>query len=172
MGSRDQGVDKVRWAVIPRTLCFVTNGDDILLLKHAVHKKVFPGRYNGVGGHLERGEDPHAGALREVREETGLSVNRMRLRGITHIDPGQAVGILLFVFTATSDSRLLGSSDEGTLEWVPLARVDELPLVEDLPLLFPRLFGVCKIDLPFFAHVRYNDADEMIMTFAENDGTF
>src|SRR6185295_17080859 len=93
MSASEQGVDKNRWAVIPRTLCFVINGDDVLLLKRAPHKRVFPGRYNGVGGHLERDEDPHAGAIREIREETGLEIGDVSLRGITHVDPGGDTGI-------------------------------------------------------------------------------
>lgn len=172
MGSSDQGVDKGRWKVIPRTLCFVTNNNDVLLLKRAPHRRVFPGRYNGVGGHLERDEDPRSGAIREIREETGLVVSQVQLRGITHIDPGNDPGILLFIFTAISESRTFVPCDEGTLEWVSLRRVDELPLVEDLAFVLPRLFGNEKTDLPFFAHVRYNDVDQMLMTFAENAGSF
>jgi len=63
MGAKDQGADATagRWLVIPRTLCFVTHGDDVLLLKRAGHKRVYPGLYNGVGGHLERDEDPLTG---------------------------------------------------------------------------------------------------------------
>src|SRR5262249_28052912 len=174
MGSDDQGVDKSRWAVIPRTLCFVTNGDDVLLLKRAPHKRAFPDRYNGVGGHLERDEDPLSGAIREIREETGLLVRDVTLRGIRHVDAGGDTGIVLFVFAAVADSRDLLPCDEGTLEWVPLAGVGDLPLVEDLPLVLPRLFGnfVSDLPLPFFAHVRYNDAEQMIMMFAEKAGSF
>ncbi len=168
MGANDQGVDKARWAAIPRTLCFVTNGNDVLLLKRAAHKRAFPGLYNGVGGHLERNEDPYSGAVREIHEETGLSVSQVQLRGITHIDPRGEVGILLFIFTAVTESREVGICDEGTLEWIPLTRVFDLPLVEDLPTVLPLLFGDAKIGLPFFAHVRYNDADQLIMTFAAN----
>src|SRR5262245_60745296 len=149
MGSSDQGVDKARWKVIPRTLCFITNGDDVLLLKRAAHKRAFHGRYNGVGGHLERDEDPYAVAIREIREETGLSVNQVRLKGITHVNPGGDTGILLFVFTGVSESRSVSPGDEGNLEWIPLATVNNYPLVEDLPILLPRLFGIHKIDLPF-----------------------
>lgn len=54
MGVKEQGMDSTtiqgRWQVIPRTLCFVTNSDDILLMKHALHKKIFPNHYNGLGG--------------------------------------------------------------------------------------------------------------------------
>jgi 8-oxo-dGTP diphosphatase len=169
MGAADQGADASsgRWMTIPRTLSFVTSGGDVLLIKRAAHKRVFPGRYNGLGGHLERDEDPRSGAIREIREETGLSVRDLRLRGISNIDAGQSVGILLFTFTAVSDSRMLANCDEGTLEWVPIAGAQNLPLAEDLPILLPRLFGSNASDVPFFAHVWYDSSDQMMITFAE-----
>ena len=152
---------------IPRTLCFISNGDDILLIKRAEHKRVFPGRYNGIGGHVERNEDPRSSVLREICEETGLSVHHVRFRGVCHVDAGQGVGILMFVFTAEADSREVVDCDEGSLHWVPIAAVQELPLVEDLPVLLPRLFGAAEHDAPFFAHIHYDAADHIIMTFAE-----
>lgn len=87
MGSKDQGTDTSRWKVIPRTLCFITNGADVLLMKRAMHKRAFPGRYNGIGGHIERDEDPFTSARREIREETGLAVDDLRLRGIVTSTP-------------------------------------------------------------------------------------
>jgi 8-oxo-dGTP diphosphatase len=167
MGAEEQGIDPTRWMVIPRTLCFITYDDHVLLLRRAAHKRVFPNRYNGIGGHLERNEDPLSGALREIEEETGLTVHRIQFRGISHIDAGQNVGIVLFVFTAVADSRKFTDSDEGTLEWVPIANVNHLPLVEDLPLLLPRLFGPGAVASPFFAHVSYDAANAMIMTFVD-----
>src|SRR5262249_9445414 len=116
MGAADQGVDPDggRWKVIPRTLCFITNGGDVLLMKRAEHRRVFPGRYNGIGGHLEREEDPLSGALREIREETGLSVANIRLRAVCNVDPKHSVGIVLFVFTAEAHSREVHECEEGT----------------------------------------------------------
>jgi 8-oxo-dGTP diphosphatase len=167
MGAKDQGADATagRWLTIPRTLCFVTHGDDILLLKRAAHKRVYPGRYNGLGGHLERDEDPLTGAMREVLEETGLAVKSAEFCGVIHVDAGEDTGILVFVFKAEAASRQFADSDEGTLEWVPRARIGELPVVEDLPAMLARIFDDPR-PLPFFAHSSYDSNDEQILAFA------
>lgn len=167
MGAKDQGADATagRWLTLPRTLCFVTHGSDVLLMKRGAHRRVYPGRYNGVGGHIERDEDPLTGAVREIQEETGLDVTGIRLRGVLHVDAGEATGILVFIFTAQAASRAFTDCDEGTLEWVPLDAVDDLPLVEDLPLLLPILFDHPDAP-PFFAHTSYDADDQMIMVFA------
>ena len=83
MGRQDQGVavSRNRYQVIPRTLCFITHGDDVLLLLGGSHKRIWAGRYNGVGGHIEPGEDVYEATLREVAEETGLAVHDVRPRG-------------------------------------------------------------------------------------------
>ncbi|MGQ9849239.1 MAG: NUDIX hydrolase [Aggregatilineaceae bacterium] len=168
MGAKDQGADAIagRWLVIPRTLCFVTHGEDVLLLKRSAHKRVYPGLYNGVGGHLERDEDPLSGAVREIQEETGLDVTNVRLRGIIHVDAGEPNGIVVFVFSAEAVSRDFVNTDEGTLEWVPRHQALELPLVEDLPVLLQMLFESGPETGPFFAHTSYDAADQLVMVFA------
>jgi 8-oxo-dGTP diphosphatase len=168
MGAYEQGADAItgRWLTISRTLSFVTNGNDLLLMKRDLKRRVFPGLYNGLGGHIERGEDPYTSALREIREESGLIVQNLQLCGVYQIDAKQATGITLFVFTAESLSRTVSECDEGTLHWIPLADVYKLPLVEDLPIVLPRLFQP-TITLPFFAHVHYDEADRLVMHFAE-----
>ncbi len=171
MGAKDQGADVSavlhRWQVVPRTLCFVTYQDDILLMKRAPHKRVFPNHYNGVGGHIERDEDPYTGALREIKEETGLDVVNMRYCGTTHIDAGESTGILLFIFVAEATTHTVIDSEEGTLHWLPIIEVlqnirtrsDDLKLVEDLPMILTMIFDGGQ--LPFFAHVSYDDADQI-----------
>lgn len=172
MGAKGQGADSQtvegRWQVVPRTLCFVTNGDDILLMKRGAHKRIFPNHYNGLGGHIERGEDPMTSALREIKEETGLDVVNMQYCGSTHIDAGQATGILLYIFKAEATTREVVESDEGTLHWLPLQNVltrDDLPLVEDLPIVLPMIFRDGAI--PFFAHVSYDENDQIVFQLAK-----
>jgi 8-oxo-dGTP diphosphatase len=164
MGAHEQGADATqgRWLVIPRTLCLVTHGSDLLLLKRGAHKRVFPNKYNGLGGHIERGESPTAGAIREIKEEAGLDVRNIRLRGIIHIDAGHSNGIMLFVYTAESLSREFIEGEEGRLEWIPLEEVHSKDLVEDLYILIPRLF---ESDEFFSAQVYYNEQDRMVLHF-------
>ena len=170
MGAREQGAEATtdRWMTIPRTLCFVLNDDDVLLMKRAAHRRVFPNCYNGVGGHIERDEDPASCALREIREETGLKVRNLRLRGIHNIDAGVESGIMIFVFTAESvDRNFIDAEEEGTLHWIKIEDALDLDLVEDLPQVLPRVLNMADDDAPYFAHVSYDEQDNIRITFTE-----
>ncbi|MCA0453112.1 MAG: NUDIX domain-containing protein [Chloroflexi bacterium] len=167
MGANEQGAGATqnRWLTIPRTLCFVLNGSDVLLMKRAPHKRVFPNRYNGVGGHIERDEDPMTSAKREILEETGLTVDHLQLCAVYNIDAGEAIGIVLFVFTAQTNSRDVISNEEGTLHWLPRSEVLNYDLVEDLPIILPRILDE-NASFPFFIHVSYDEHDQIKMRFA------
>jgi len=164
MSAKEQGADAIqnRWLTIPRTLCFVMNGDDVLLMKRASTRRVFPNRYNGVGGHIEHDETPEEGAKREIFEETGLHIEKMRLCGIHNIDAGSPTGILLFVFLAyTSERNTIGDEREGTLHWVHKDMVKSLDLVEDLPQILPYVINMSPQAPPYFAHVSYDSQDRI-----------
>ncbi len=169
MGANEQGADATqnRWLTIPRTLCFVLNGSDVLLMKRAAHKRVFPNQYNGVGGHIERDEDPLTSARREILEETGLIVNKLQLRAVYNIDARASTGIVLFVFTAESQNRDVTANSEGTLHWIPQNEVAKYDLVEDLPIILPRVLAMSKTDSPLFVHVSYDQNDQIQMRFAD-----
>lgn len=168
MGANEQGADATqnRWLTIPRTLCFVLNGSDVLLMKRAPHKRVFPNQYNGVGGHIERDEDPFTSAKREILEETGLTVDDLQLRAVYNIDAGADTGIVLFVFTAESTSREVIANEEGMLHWIPQSDVTQYDLVEDLPIILPRVLNMNSLS-PYFIHVSYDEHDQIIMRFAD-----
>ncbi len=168
MGASEQGSSQIkgRWLVVPRTLCFILNGDDVLLMKRASHKRIFPNRYNGVGGHIERNEDPLSSASREIREETGLEVRDLHLRAVYNVDAGDEVGIGVFIFTAISDQRTTTESDEGTLHWIPRVEVLNYDLVEDIPLILPRILAMGPHDPPLFVHLSYDDSDRIQLRFA------
>ena len=169
MGATEQGANATsgRWLVIPRTLTFIVNGEDVLLLKRAAHKRIFPNRYNGVGGHIERDEDVLTSARREVEEETGLRVHDLALRAVYNVDANDETGIVLFVFVGKSDSRDVIANDEGTLHWVTVNALNQLDLIEDLLELLPRVLVMGDGDAPLFYHVSYDTNDVIRMRLAD-----
>jgi len=167
MPAFDQGVHPERYQLIPRVLCFITRGRNVLLLKGAPTKRIWANKYNGVGGHVERGEDFYAAAKREIAGETRLAVRDLRLRGAINIDAGQATGIGMFVFTAVADSRKTVSGGEGMLEWVPFDQIGQRDLVEDLPTLLPKVLAMTDDDPPFFGRYWYDASGRLQIEFSE-----
>lgn len=167
MPAADQGVSQDRYQLIPRTLIFLTRGESVLLLKGAPDKRIWAGRYNGVGGHLEKGEDVYTAARRELQEETGLVPDQIRLVGTVTVDAGGDTGISLFVIRGECKAGEPRPSAEGDLEWVAFDKIQEKPLVEDLPTLLPRVLAWKKEDPPFAASYTYDDSDNLVIRFAE-----
>jgi 8-oxo-dGTP diphosphatase len=138
---------------IVATLGYILSPDRRRVL--LIHRNTRPddqhlGKYNGLGGKLDRDEDVLGGFRREIREEAGIECEQVTLRG-TISWPGfgrSGEDWLAFVFLV---SRFSGTpqdgNHEGTLEWVAVDRILELPLWEGdrhfLPLVFdddPRPF--------------------------------
>ncbi len=170
MGAAAQGIDDPlgRWLTVPRTVAFICHEDFVLLLKRRKDSRIYPGCYNGVGGHLERGEDPASGIRREIAEETGLAVSNLRLRAIYNVDPGGQFGALLLMFTCVCRSRdLARSSHEGDLHWVRRMDLMSLPLVEDLPRILPRILEMADDDPPLYVHAGYDQQDRLELRIAQ-----
>jgi 8-oxo-dGTP diphosphatase len=171
LGANQQGANAVqgRWLVIPRTLSFVVYGQDVLLMKRGAHKRVFPNQYNGLGGHIESDEDPYTSALREIKEESNLSVVDLRMVAVHHIYTGGENGILLFVFVGRALQREFMSDErEGTLHWIPIADVQSYDLVEDLYHILPAYLDTSVVE-PRFAYVTYDNNDQIQLRYAERD---
>lgn len=125
-----------------RTLCFVRDGDRVLLQRR--RRGPNEGLYNAPGGKVERDEDPYDACLREVLEETGLSLSHARLRAVlTVIARDTGTQWLLFTFVAERPPGEAGpiAHDEGELRWVPIDEIAGLPVVSDIPLLLPHLWS-------------------------------
>jgi 8-oxo-dGTP diphosphatase len=165
MPASDQGSNRDRYNLIPRTLIFITRRDQILLIKGAADKRLWANQYNGIGGHVERGEDVLSAAQRELYEETGLTAADLWLCGTITIDTGKNPGIGIFVYRGEYAGGNLKESYEGTLAWQPISEVFKLPLVEDLHTLIPKVLIIKKGAAPFSALYTYNNADQLKITF-------
>lgn len=114
------------------TLCYLEQ-DGCWLMLHRVKKKQDANhdKWIGVGGKFEAGESPEDCVLREVREETGLTLTRYQFRGIVTFVSDQWPTEYMHLFSADSWTGQMIDTDactEGTLEWVPKADVYQLPV--------------------------------------------
>lgn len=165
MSQDGQRLDPARYSVVPRTLSFLVREQQILLQKLGEGGAGWAGLYNGLGGHIERGEDPVSAAVREVREESGLHVPVQRLCGVVMVDTGGSPGIALYVFVGqvASDQP---DPDRPELRWIPLDKLEQQPLVEDLPTLIPAALKAYQEHAAFSAAYRYAADGELQISFA------
>ncbi len=130
------------------SLCYIECDGKYLLL-HRVKKETDENKdkWIGIGGKFEEGESPEDCMLREVREETGLSLSAWRFRGIVTFVSDQWGTEYMHLFTSDSFSGRLKSCDEGELEWIDKPRLYELPIWEG-DRIFLRLL---EENAPFFS---------------------
>ena len=113
------------------SLCYIER-DGCYLMLHRT-KKVNDENHDkwiGVGGKFEEGESPEECMLREVQEETGLTLSAWRYRGIVTFVSDEWGGEYMHLVTADGYAGQLKSCDEGELEWVEKQRLLSLPIWE------------------------------------------
>lgn len=130
------------------TLCYIEQDGKYLML-HRVKKKndINHDKWIGIGGKFEDKESPEDCALREVREETGLTLTSYAYRGLVTFVSDQYETEYMHLFTADGFTGELIDCDEGTLEWVDKALVPTLPTWAG-----DRIFlDLLARDVPFFS---------------------
>ena len=109
-------------------------------------------KWIGVGGRFEKDESPEECLLREVREETGLTLDRWRFRGVVTFISDEWETEYMYLFTADRFHGAMIECDEGVLEWVDKDKVPQLPLWEGDKLFFRLLTQDAP---PFLMTLRY-----------------
>lgn len=142
------------------TLCYIEKEGKYLML-HRVkkHHDINAGKWIGVGGHVENGETPEECLLREVKEETGLTLTAYRLRGLVTFLSDVCEPELMCVFTADAFDGELIECDEGELAWVEKSDVLGLPTWEGDRVFLERLLS--GDDRFFSIKLRY-EADHLV----------
>ena len=105
------------------------------------------GKWIGVGGHVEENESPDECILREVREETGLTLQNCVPRGIVTFVSDLWEGEWMHLYTASAFTGTLAECNEGVLKWIPKEEIPSLSLWEG-----DRIFlQLLQEDLPYFS---------------------
>lgn len=128
------------------TLCYLQNEKNEYLMLHRVKKKndVNQDKWIGVGGKFEDKESPEDCLLREVWEETGLTLTRYKLRGIVTFVSRDWETEYMYLYTATEwTGELTDCCSEGNLEWVSMDKVESLPIWEGDKIFFRLLNANC-----------------------------
>lgn len=137
-------------------LCLVSRGNEILLQNR--EKADWQG-YALPGGHVEPGESIVDAVIREMREETGLTILYPRLSGIKQF-PMKDGRYLVFLFSAEEFVGELRGSSEGAMEWINRDRLGDYETVDDLEVL---LSVMEREDLTEFQYVVEQDEWKVLL---------
>lgn len=110
-------------------MCMVVDGTRVL-----VQNRVDPdwSGYTFPGGHVEKGESFTDAVIREVREETGLTIEAPRLCGIKDWPEEDGSRYMVLLYRAERFTGTLASSGEGEVSWVELDELQTLPLADSM----------------------------------------
>ena len=141
------------------TLCYIEK-DDAYLMLHRVKKENDENhdKWIGVGGKFEACESPEDCLIREVKEETGLTLTDYRYRGLVTFVSDEWGTEYMHLFTAAEYEGEIKECDEGNLEWVPKTRIEQLNLWEGDKIFFRLL----EEEIGFFSLKLYYDEDTLI----------
>ena len=116
--------------MILATLCYVKrDGHTLMIHRNKRPNDIHEGKWNGLGGKFEAGESPEDCVIREVGEESGLTIRAPHLHGILTFTNFKGNDWYVFVYTAENfTGELLDDVPEGKLEWIRDDEILRLPL--------------------------------------------
>ena len=110
------------------TLCYIEkDGSYLMLLRNKKKDDLNEGKWIGVGGHFLEDESPEECLIREVREETGLTLNSFLLRSVVTFVSDKYETEQMFLYTSTDFSGELIDCDEGELRWIDKKEMYDIP---------------------------------------------
>lgn len=134
--------------MINSTLCYIIKNDECLML-HRTKKQNDQShdKWLGIGGKFEDKESPEECAMREIKEETGLTVTDYKYRGIVTFVSDKWETEYMHLFTVTGFTGDIIECDEGELEWIKKSEMLKLPMWEG-----DKIFlNLINKDVPFFS---------------------
>lgn len=116
--------------MILATLCYVKrDGHTLMIHRNKRPNDIHEGKWNGLGGKFEAGESPEDCVIREIGEESGLTIRAPHLHGILTFTNFKGNDWYVFVYTAENfTGELLEDVPEGKLEWIRDDEILHLPL--------------------------------------------
>lgn len=114
------------------TLCYIEQENQYLMLyRNKKENDQSQDKWLGVGGKLEKGESPEECLLREVKEETGLTLTHYQFCGVITFVSDIYDGEYMFLYTADQfTGELTRNCEEGELHWIPKSEIMKLPMWE------------------------------------------
>ena len=119
-------------------------------------------KWIGVGGHFENSESPEECLLREVKEETGLTLTSYKFRGIVTFVFDNKPAEYMCLYTADGFTGTLTECNEGELAWIDKSKILELELWEGDKIFLKQLLS-SNNDAPFFSLKLVYNADEVLI---------
>ena len=147
--------------MIHTTLCYIEKDGKYLML-HRIKKQndINRDKWIGIGGKFEEGETPSDCVLREVKEETGLTLNKYKYRGEILFCPDTPIEETMHLFTADGfTGEVISDCPEGKLEWISKTDLLKIPMWEG-DKIFLNL--IQNENQPFFKLTLCYDGDKLV----------